>query len=597
MKKLSKLFAVVLCLAMVLAMLPMTVSAATETCVEFTVDSLGLKSQNYTAGTNTVGGVGVEWVQLGNYGDGIQMRDSEKNGEWRTSMFWNTSAMGVGITKIELTYSTSKEVGYDNPDAVIFNFGNEAKGADYSTTLSTTKGVKTYTITPDADTYTYFYMEHDLGYTFYWDSIKVYYNGDGSETPDTPDTPVTPDDPTDPTDPDTPDTPVAGTITDGEYVIVCPAHNKALSSDKALKDDGTAGFYNAGVDVTVADGTVSGYGDAEKWVITNNADGSITISQNGQNLALGTSYSSMNLGEVNDKWVLEDAGDGLYYVKNVVRGNYIEWYNSMNNWSSYGNIASGSEGLFALKFYSVNASEPEDPDTPDTPDDPEVPGDAESSIANGEYVIYAPAYGMALSSTYNGYYNNGVAVTEGDVLSGYGDTEIWTVTNNADGSISISFGGKKLGMNDSYSSMPLDATNVNWVLEDAGDGLYYVKNVARGCYIEWYNQNSNWSGFAYINEGTEGMFALKFYSLNAEEPEEPDTPEDPETPDDPTDPTEPSEPSEPADATDPTVAPTEPASNGTSEEPKGTNPVIWVVIGVAVVAAAVVVVIILKKKA
>ena len=148
-----------------------------------------------------------------------------------------------------------------------------------------------------------------------------------------------------------------------------------------------------------------------------------------------------------------------------------------------------------------------------------------NGVADGEYVIYVPAYGMALSSTYNGYYNNGVAVTEGKTLSGYGDTEIWTVTNNDDGTIFISIGGKKLGMNDGYSAMPLDATNVDWVLEDAGDGLYYVKNVARGCYIEWYNQYSHWNGYAYINDGTEGMYALKFYNVNAEKPEFPKEPE------------------------------------------------------------------------
>ena len=185
MKKLSKIFAVVLCLAMALSMLSMTVSAApTEKCVEFTVDSLGLESQNYTASTATVGGIGVEWIQLGNYGNGIQMRDSEKNGEWRTSMFWNTSALGSGITKIELTFNSNKKT-YDNADAVIFTFGNAAKGADYSTKLSTTAGVKSYTITPDAETYNYFYIEHDVGFTFYWDSIKVYYN-EGATAPEQP---------------------------------------------------------------------------------------------------------------------------------------------------------------------------------------------------------------------------------------------------------------------------------------------------------------------------------------------------------------------------------------------------------------------------
>lgn len=382
MKKLSKIFAVVLCLAMVMALMPLGVSAATEKYVEFTVDSLELASNTYSAGTATVNGVGVEWIQLANYGDGIQMRDSQKDGEWRTSMFWNTSAMGSGITKIELTYSDTKNVTYANPDAVIFNFGTSAKGSDYSTKLSTEAGVKTYTITPDSTNYSYFYMEHDLGYTFYWKSIKIYYNdiqggnqggNSGNQNPVTP--PATPSNPT---------------IANGEYVIVCPAFNKALSSEKALNKDGSVGFYNAGIDVTVSNGTVSGYGASEKWIVTNNEDGSITISQNGKNLALADSFSSMNLGEVNDKWVLEDAGNGLFYVKNVVRGNYIEWYNDMNNWSSYSKISSAD--LFALQFVALSVDTPSD-----TPDEPNQ-GTGDLSIA-GLVVALVAATGCAVVLT------------------------------------------------------------------------------------------------------------------------------------------------------------------------------------------------------
>ena len=169
MKKLSKIFAVVLCLTMVLAMLPMGASAATEKYVEFTVDSLGLAEQSYTASTATVGGVDVEWIQLGNYGSGIQMRD--KDG--KTSMFWNTSAVPGQITKIEFTYNGAKKTYADNN--MIVNFGNEAQGADCAMTLTTVADQKSYTITPEGD-FSFFYIEWDTGYSSYWDSIKVYYS-------------------------------------------------------------------------------------------------------------------------------------------------------------------------------------------------------------------------------------------------------------------------------------------------------------------------------------------------------------------------------------------------------------------------------------
>ena len=187
-----------------------------------------------------------------------------------------------------------------------------------------------------------------------------------------------------------PETPAGVSIADGEYVIVCPAYNKALSSSKALNEDGSASFYNAGVDVTVSGSTVSGHGDAEKWIVTNNEDGTITISQNGQNLALADKYSSMNLGEVNDKWLLEDAGNGLYYVKNSVRGSYIEWYDSYSNWSTYGTI--NDEALFALQFVGLNVQQPSEPSGPSEPN----AGTGDLSVAGLVVAMMAATAGVVV---------------------------------------------------------------------------------------------------------------------------------------------------------------------------------------------------------
>lgn len=159
------------------------------------------------------------------------------------------------------------------------------------------------------------------------------------------------------------------------------------------------------------------------------------------------------------------------------------------------------------------------------------PGDT-APIADGErVVIYAPAYGKALSAEYNGYYNKGTDVTEESdgTLSGYTDADVWTVAENEDGTYSFSYNGQNIGMGDSFSSMPLGEKNDKWVLEDAGNGLYYVKNTVRGAYMEWYDSNGNWSAYYNIAEGSEGMFALKFYKVTdvpggSDEPDEPDEP-------------------------------------------------------------------------
>lgn len=152
---------------------------------------------------------------------------------------------------------------------------------------------------------------------------------------------------------------------------------------------------------------------------------------------------------------------------------------------------------------------PEPEPTPGPSPDPEEP-----IVKDGTYVIYNPAYGKALSSNYgSSYYNPGTNVTlTGNVLSGYSNTDIWSVAYNTEAkTYTISCSKDKLSMGASFSSMPLNEINDQWVLEDAGGGLFYVKNTGRNCYIEWYNEKNYWSGYGTIKDDTKGLFALSFY--------------------------------------------------------------------------------------
>lgn len=297
---------------------------------------------------------------------------------------------------------------------------------------------------------------------------------------------------------------------DGDQIVIyAPAYNKALSSEKT-------GYYNVGTDITVgADGTLSGYTEADIWTVKDNEDGTWSFQQNGQNLGLAESFASMNLGEIYDDWQIIDLENGLYNVQNTGRGNYMEWYAQYSNWSTYNSSSAATDAQFQLSFYKVT-------DTPDTPDpDPTAP------IADGDQVvIYAPAYNKALSAEYSSFYNIGRDITVGadGTLSGYTDADIWTVEDNGDGTWSFSYGGQNLGMGDSFSSMPLGEKNDKWILEDAGDGVFYVKNTVREAYIEWYASNNYWSAYYNIASGSEDMFALKFYKVtDTEEPDEPST--------------------------------------------------------------------------
>ena len=147
----------------------------------------------------------------------------------------------------------------------------------------------------------------------------------------------------------------------------------------------------------------------------------------------------------------------------------------------------------------------------------EDPGPApEGPINSGDkVVIYNPANKKALSTTYDGYYNNGTDVTinSDGTLSGVTTNDVWTVGVDAEGNYTFSTAdGKKLGMGDKFTSMPLGEKNDTWALEDAGNGCYYIKNVVRGNYIEWYASNSNWSAPSF--KDTSGLFAQKFWIVN-----------------------------------------------------------------------------------
>ena len=299
-------------------------------------------------------------------------------------------------------------------------------------------------------------------------------------------------------------------IADGDHVVIyAPAYNKALSATYN-------GYYNTGTDVSVAENdTVTGYTDADVWTVIANEDGSWSFAHSGQNIGMGDSYYSMPPGGKNDQWVLEDAGDGLYYIKNTARNVYMEWYAAQNNWSGYGTIASGSEGMFALKFFKVTGSGESNPD----------PDPVKPAVANGDYVLYVPDYGKALSANYTGFYNTGVDMTlnADNAFDKVQASEVWTLANNADGTFTLTSKseGKKLGMGDSFSSMPLDSVNDTWRVEDAGNGLYYVKNVGRNTYIEWYADKGNFSSYYKIDPGSEGMFAIRFVSVTESQIEEP----------------------------------------------------------------------------
>lgn len=306
------------------------------------------------------------------------------------------------------------------------------------------------------------------------------------------------------TTPEQPAEPSTVTVEDGDYVIWAPAVNKALSVDKVNETS----YYNKGVDVTLGD-DLTGYGNTEIWTLKLNEDGkSYTISCGEEVLAMST-YSSLTHNAENDEWVLEDAGDGCYYVKNVNRERYLQWNTQYENWSTGSAVEENNVYAVKLTVAKTVTEQPEQPEEPEVPTKPETP------IAEGEYVIWAPAHNIALTDVKTGNYNVGDAVELKDgKLNVLATTTIWTVELDEEtGIYTISVDGKKLSMDDEETYLQFDMANAGWIIE-AVDGGYYVKNTVRQKYekpyaIEWYAAKENWSTYHGIS-GSEDLFTLQF---------------------------------------------------------------------------------------
>ena len=308
----------------------------------------------------------------------------------------------------------------------------------------------------------------------------------------------------------------AGTLVnelqDGDQVVIyLPSAEKAISTEA-----GNKGL--AGADAKVEDGKLTT--DADNVVFTVEEAGTSTraagdvyhIKADGKYLTSGATGNALTLeaeaGQYS-QWTLEETSGG-WFIKNTeaqYNGNpqYVEYYS--NAFTTYGMNSNSDEAIYTFQFYYA----------PET-----------ATLQDGDrVVIYNPAYGKALSGEYNGYYNKGTDVTVGTdgQISGYTDKDIWTVIDNGDGTYSFSYGGQNIAMGDSFSSMPLGEKNDKWVLEDAGNGLYYIKNTVRNSYMEWYAEKNNWSSYHNIASGSEDLFALSFYVIS----DEPGT-EDPDQP-------------------------------------------------------------------
>lgn len=283
---------------------------------------------------------------------------------------------------------------------------------------------------------------------------------------------------------------------DGDTVLIYnPANTAALGAE-------ASGTKLAGVTASAEGDQLAVAEGMAQLVVSVESDGSYVFTLDGKYLTSGETGNSLSFADtLTDcgKWTLTQQTDGTWYLKNVganYNGNYNQSLEYYKGFTTYGEKADNA--AYKMELYLVSSG-----------------AGSTGPLADGEkVVIYNPANLKALSTTYTGFYNNGTDVTVADgVLSGFTAADVWTVGVNEDGSYTFSTAdGKKFSMGASYSSTPLDDVNTAWSVEPAAtEGCYYIKNVVRGNYLEWYASKSNWSSYGKLTD--EALFAQAFYKV------------------------------------------------------------------------------------
>lgn len=270
---------------------------------------------------------------------------------------------------------------------------------------------------------------------------------------------------------------------------------------------GTAnGSKLTGVAGTVTDGKLEVAEGMVELVVSVDGDGRYSfVTPEGKYLTSGATGNSLSFAEEAGDyslWTLEEATDGLF-VKSVNAAyndnpQYIEYYRGFTTYSKY---SDSDAKIYTVQFYRSGKADSVPVFTPGEPEPTE-------ELTDGTYVLWVNGENKALSSNYGTYYNNGVDVAKtGDELTGYTAAEIWDVTVNEDETITISHGGENLAMATEFSSMTLGEVYDQWALEPVGDGRYYVRNVGRGIYMQWYADKGYWSAY---KKSENDNFAINF---------------------------------------------------------------------------------------
>lgn len=146
---------------------------------------------------------------------------------------------------------------------------------------------------------------------------------------------------------------------------------------------------------------------------------------------------------------------------------------------------------------------------------------AELPFRDGDrIVIWSESAGMALSAQSSGNYRLAVPVAQEDgILTGFGETEIWTVIQSGDG-WKFTNSGQYLSMEDDSGYLLLDAVHDLWTVESADGQICTFLNQAQGQLICLNSRRGQWLTCDPDAAGRSGETELSVYLLPRQTPEE-----------------------------------------------------------------------------
>ena len=292
-------------------------------------------------------------------------------------------------------------------------------------------------------------------------------------------------------------------ITAGDTIAITMTKDKTTW---VLPNDGTAQKAASAITGTVSGDTLTTTSESQfGWKVIKSTDTFqlVSASDNTKYLYSIDQNNGIRQGKGENRDWKVDASSG--YLYNVGLKRYVGVYNQQD-WRSYTKLHDNIAGQ-TLNFWKLE---------PTLARPSGVISDLSMLEDGDKVVIFNPSANKALSVNSAGkeFYRAGVAVTLENInhLTGYGDTELWTV-GIKDGKYTFtSADGKKLSMNATNASLPLDADNNTWELKKATtEGCFYIINAARPTYyVEWYAQYTEFSTFTY-SESKEDIFAMKLF--------------------------------------------------------------------------------------